>query len=163
MGRGNSSAVNNSTGGGRLLRGQLGGMFWSASYHHNRPGDPVHRCHVAVHVQSPGFKAHADNCLPPPVQQHGRLLPPAAEGSATCQVQRSGLAGTPSLGTVGPTCSAKGRGRCISSQGHIWALSGTAQPAAAASMYTTGCSSQGGQWTFPAAAQLPPRGCQNKS
>ena len=33
-------------------------------------------------------------------------LPQAAEGSATCQVQRSGLAGTLSLGVVGSTVRA---------------------------------------------------------
>ena len=87
--------------------------FWGSSYHHNRPGDPVHRWHVAVHVQSPGRQARANYCLPPAVQQDGVALSPAAEGGAMCQVQRSGLAGTPSLGAVGSTCCAKGGGWCL--------------------------------------------------
>ena len=51
------------------------------------------RCRVAVYVQRPGCQAHADYCLPTSVQQHSRVLPPAAKGSTTCQVQRSRLAG----------------------------------------------------------------------
>ena len=86
VGIGDSPAVHNSTGGHRLLRGQLGGTFWGASHHHNRPGDPVHWSHVAVYVQSPGGQAREDYCLPTPVQRYGRVLPPAAEGGATCQV-----------------------------------------------------------------------------
>ena len=71
-------------------------------------------------------------------------LPQAAEGSATCQVQRSGLAGTLSLGVVGSTCCAKRGGWCLSSWGHVWALAGASQSAAAASTCTASCSYQSG-------------------
>ena len=51
-----------------------------------------------------------------------------------------GLRAVP-LGGVGPTCSAKRRGRCISSRGQVWALFNAAQRAAATSTCTAGCSS----------------------
>ena len=75
MGRGYPLAVYNSTGGGGLLRGQLGGTFWRACHYHNGSGDTVHRWHVAMHVQSSRKQARADNCLPPPGQWHGGAVP----------------------------------------------------------------------------------------
>ena len=119
MDRSNSSAVYDSTGGGRLLRGQLGGTFWGTSNYHHGPGHSVQQCYVAVHMQGIRNQAHADNCLPPPVQLHGRALPPGTEGRAMCQVQWSRLAGAPPLGPVGPTCGDKGGGRCLSTWGHV--------------------------------------------
>ena len=70
-------------------------------------------------------------------------MPGAAEQTGWC----------PSLGTVGPMCSTKGGGRCISSRGHIWALSDAAQPAAATFTYTTGCSSHRGHSQHSEASQ----------
>ena len=86
--------------------------LWDASHHHFRPGDPIHRCPVAVHVQSPGHQECANYCLSPcsPNEMVERL-----HRQLKAEVQRSDMAGTPSLGAVRSMCCTKGGGRCVSS------------------------------------------------
>ena len=103
-------------------------------------GNPVHLLHVAMHVQSSGQQANADYCLPPSVKRDGGEVSLAVEGSATCKVQRSGLAGPLALGAFGAMCSSQGGSWSVGSGGHLWPFAGAAQPAATASACTTGCS-----------------------
>ena len=98
---------------------------------------------MAVHVPSPGSQPRADHSLPPSVKRHGGTFPLAAEGGATGQVQGADWLEHLPWVLLGLHTAPKEEAEVLAAEA-IWSLSGAAQPAAAASTCTAGCSSKVG-------------------